>query len=83
MQAHYSPGRGHAGSAAQLPAEPHGLEEMQKQLEGAIEREQKQFDRLHFSHKKAQSDAAYARTMEKLLAQERVKNAELRGLHGQ
>lgn len=60
-----------------------GLEEMRKQLEGAIEREQKQFDRLHFSHKKAQSDAAYARTMEKLLAQERVKNAELRGIHGQ
>ena len=57
-----------------------GLEEMKKQIEAAIEREQKQFDRLHFSHKKAQSDAAYARTMEKLLAQERVKVAELRRL---
>ena len=59
------------------------LEDMMKRLEGAIEREQKQFDRLHFSHKKAQSDAAYARTMEKLLAQERVKVAELRALQRQ
>ena len=54
------------------------LEEMKKQIEKAIEREQKQFDRLHFSHKKAQSDAAWARTMEKLLTQERAKNVELR-----
>ncbi len=54
------------------------LEEMKKQIEAAIGREQTQFDRLHFSHKKAQSDAAWLRTMEKLLAQERAKNAELR-----
>ncbi len=60
-----------------------GLEQMKKELEAAIEREQKQFDRLHFSHKKAQSDAAYARTMQKLLAQERVKTAELRGVKRQ
>lgn len=60
-----------------------GLEQMKKQIEAAIEREQKQFDRLHFSHKKAQSDAAYARTMDKLLAQERIKTRELKSQHTQ
>lgn len=44
-------------------------------MEGAMDREQKQFDRLHFAYKKASSDAAYARTMEKLLQRERAKNS--------
>lgn len=44
-------------------------------MEGALDREQKQFDRLHFAYKKAESDAAYARTMEKLLQRERAKNS--------
>ena len=42
------------------------------QLEDVLEREKKQFERLHFAYKKSNSDAAYARTMEKMLARERA-----------
>ena len=34
-------------------------------MEGAIEREKKQFDRLHFCYQKARDDAAYIHTMER------------------
>jgi hypothetical protein len=42
-------------------------------VEDALEREKKQFERLQFAFKKANSDAAYARTMEIMLAKERAK----------
>ena len=34
-----------------------GIEQMKKELKAAVKREQKQFDRLQFPHKKAQSNA--------------------------
>ena len=37
----------------------------QDALEGAIEREKKQFDRLHFCYTKARDDQAYIRVMER------------------
>ena len=43
------------------------LEEMQKVVEQQLERERKQFDRLHFSFQKAQGDAAYIRTLQKMM----------------
>ncbi|KAK9830653.1 hypothetical protein WJX74_000364 [Apatococcus lobatus] len=43
------------------------LENIIKALEKQQEREQKQFERLHFAYKRAQGDAAYIRSCEKRL----------------
>ncbi|KAK9845502.1 hypothetical protein WJX81_008026 [Elliptochloris bilobata] len=48
-----------------------GLQASQKALVEAIKREEMQFDRLQFAYKKAISEAAYVRTLEKLLERER------------
>lgn len=41
------------------------LERLGKLIESSIEREQRQFERLHFCLKKAQGDAAYIRALER------------------
>lgn len=47
------------------------LENIIKALEKQQEREQKQFERLHFAFKRAQGDAAYIRSCEKRLEQQK------------
>ncbi|CAL8471047.1 g10589 [Coccomyxa elongata] len=51
------------------------LDQAKKELEGALEREKMQFERLQFAYQKATRDAAYARTVEMLLERERSKKA--------
>jgi hypothetical protein len=43
------------------------LEAMQREVTGLLERERKQFERLHFAYKKVRSDAAYLAAIEKML----------------
>ena len=43
------------------------LENIVKALTKQLEREQKQFERLHFAYKRAKGDAAYIRSCEKRL----------------
>ena len=40
------------------------LEKQEELLKSALEREKRQFERLHFCLKKARSDSAYIRTLE-------------------
>ena len=54
------------------------LEGLKKQVAAAIEREEAQFERIHFSLKRATSDAAYIRTLKKLLDQEKAQSQQLR-----
>ena len=53
------------------------LEQEQKQIEFDLEQQQKQFDRIQFALKRAQGDAAYIRTLEKLRAEQKDRIAEL------
>jgi hypothetical protein len=47
----------------------HQLENMQKVIEDMLLRERKQFERLHFALKKAHDDAAYCRSLAKMVDQ--------------
>ena len=47
------------------------LENLQKAIEINLEEQQKQFDRVQFALKRANSDAAYIRTLEKIRAQQK------------
>lgn len=44
------------------------LSALAKEVESSLEREKKQFERLHFALKKAHADAAYLKSMERRLA---------------
>lgn len=56
------------------------LEDMKKAVERAIENEERQFERVQFAFKRAQSDAAHIRTLQKLRAQDRLRLEELQEL---
>jgi hypothetical protein len=43
------------------------LEAMQKQVDDMVIREKRQFERLHFALKKSQDDAAYRRSLQKIV----------------
>jgi hypothetical protein len=47
----------------------HQLENMQKVIDDMLLREKKQFQRLHFALKNAHDDAAYCRTLAKMVDQ--------------
>jgi hypothetical protein len=53
------------------------LEHAQKELEEALELENKQFERIQFGLKRATADAAFIRTLQKLRAERRAQDGDV------
>lgn len=51
------------------------IEQLQEFLEGALERETKQFERIQFGLKRATADAAYIRTLRKMRQEQLSRDA--------